>query len=116
MFFFLYFFLLGTIVDIFAKYRSSLDIEQSWLTYLEKGHTLREKKSQEKVPAFQASPDGGKVVPVSTPIGGAQLKETKIKTARRERIQLGPQEGLEQGEQQRASEAAATPWERILDP
>ena len=63
--------------------------------------------SQEKVPAFQASPDGGKVVPVSTPIGGAQLKETEIKTARRERIQLGSQEGLEQGEQQRASEAAA---------
>ena len=83
---------------MFAMYHSSLHIEQSWLTYLEKGHTLKEKKSQEKVPAFQASTDGGKVVPVSTPIGGAQLKETEIETARRERIQLGSQEGLEQGE------------------
>ena len=54
------------------------------------------------MPSFQESPDGGKVVP-----GPTLLKETEIKTARRKRIRLGPQEGLEQGEQQRASEAAA---------
>ena len=61
MFFFLYFFLLGTIVDIFAKYRSSLDIEQSWLTYSEKWHTLKEKNPRKKFQLFKRAQMEGKL-------------------------------------------------------
>ena len=46
---------------MFAMYRSSLDIEQSWLTYLEKGHTLREKIPRKKFQLFKRAQMEGKL-------------------------------------------------------